>query len=84
MRKNLASEEQKLRYRKLKNQIRRLTRQGKKLFEKNIARQAKSNPKSFWRYTQSKLKTKVGIPDLVNEENDPPTYTKNKPTQQHQ
>ena len=79
VRKKLASEEQELNYRRLKNQIRRLTRQGKKLMEKNIAKQAKSNPKSFWAYAQSKLKTRAGIPDLAktnvsNNKNDT-TYT---------
>ena len=79
VRKKLASEEQELNYRRLKNQIRRLTRQGKKLMEKNIAKLAKSNPKSFWAYAQSKLKTRAGIPDLAktnvsNNKNDT-TYT---------
>ena len=74
VRKNLASEEQEISYRRLKNQIRRLTRQGKKLLEKNIAKQAKSNPKSFWAYAQSKLKTRAGIPDLAK------TDDKNKTT----
>ena len=27
--------------------------------------QAKSNPKAFWQYSQQKLKTKTGIPDLL-------------------
>ena len=46
--------------------------------EKNIAKQAKSNPKSFGAYAQSKLKTRAGIPDLmktnVNDKNET-TYT---------
>ena len=46
--------------------------------EKNIAKQAKSNPKSFWAYAQSKLKTRAGIPDPmktnVNDKNET-TYT---------
>ena len=78
MRKNLASVEQELQYNRLRNQIRKLTRKGKKLIEKTIAKNSKANPKAFWRYTQSKLKTKATIPDLVKpgtEEN--PEYTKN-------
>ena len=76
-RKEMASEEEKLQYNKLRNQIRRLTRKGKKIMEKNIAKEAKSNPKNFWKYTQSKLKTRVGIPDLVmSDTEDPPVYTK--------
>ena len=77
IRRELASEEEKLQYNKLKNQIRRLTRKGKKLLEKKVAQEAKSNPKSFWKYTQSKLKTRAGIPDLIiSEEDDTPEYTK--------
>ena len=42
VRKNLASEGQALNCRRLKNQIRKLTRQGKKFMEKNIAKQNKA------------------------------------------
>ena len=42
--------------------------------KKNIAKQAKSNQKSFWAYAQSKLKTRAGIPDLAK------TDDKNKTT----
>ena len=49
IRRELASEEEKLQYNRLKNQIRRLTRKGKKLLEKKVAQEAKSNPKSFWK-----------------------------------
>ena len=46
--------------------------------EKNIAKNIKSNPKAFWRYTQSKLKTKPGIPDLEKSKNGEQTvFTKN-------
>ena len=45
--------------------------------EKNIAKNIKSNSKAFWKYTQSKLKTKPGIPDLEKAETrDKPTFTK--------
>ena len=64
MRKGLADDEHQLRYKKLTNQIRMLTRKGKRTMEKNIARKSKANPKEFWRYAQTKLKTKTGIPDL--------------------
>ena len=64
IRKNLASDEEKLQYNRILNQIRRLTRKGKKLLEKNIAKESKSNPKRFWKYTQSKLKTRAIVPDL--------------------
>ena len=77
-RKNLASLEEELKYNKIRNQVRKLTRQGKKLMEKKVAQNAKSNPKVFWNYTKSKLKTQSVIPDIVNpgtEQN--PVYTKN-------
>ena len=49
--------------------------------EKNIAKEAKSNPNIFCKYTQSKLKTRVSIPDLVmSDTEDPPVYTKNRPS----
>ena len=64
IRKNLASDEEKLQYNRILNQIRRLTRKGKKLLKKNIAKESKSNPKRFWKYTQSKLKTRANVPDL--------------------
>ena len=77
MRKNLATEEQELQYRRLRNQVRRLTKKGKKLLEKNIAKSCKANPKSFWKYAQTKLKTRVGIPDLQLQNSDDISYTKN-------
>ena len=43
----LASVEENLAYKKLSNQVRRLTRKSKKLIEKNVAMNAKSNPKAF-------------------------------------
>ena len=44
MRKNLATEEQGLQYRRLRNQVRRLTKKGKKILENNIAKLAKQTP----------------------------------------
>ena len=64
MRKNLASEEEKIQYKSLRNQIRRLTRKLRKLKEKTIAKCVKSNPKAFWQYSQQKLKKRSAIPDL--------------------
>ena len=61
----LASEEEQLRYNRLRNQVRSLTRKGARFVEKNISKNAKSNPKAFFAYAQSKLKTRSGIPDLV-------------------
>ena len=45
--------------------------------EKNIAKNIKSNPKVFWKYTQSRLKIKPSILDLDKEETgDKPMLTK--------
>ena len=65
IRRNLASEEEQLQYKRIRNQIRRLTRKSKKLIERNIAKNAKTNPKAFYQYSQSKLKTRTSIPDLL-------------------
>ena len=77
MRKDLANEEKELEYRRVRNQVRRLTRKSKKEIQKNVAKDAKTNPKSFWKFTQSKLKTKTGIPDLQVESESDPSYTSN-------
>ena len=76
-RKSLATEEEKLQYNKLRNQIRRLTRKAKKMTERNIANNAKANPKMFWKYSQSKLKTRANIPELETiDENGKTVYSK--------
>ncbi len=53
-------------YCKTRNQVRRLTRKAQKIYEKEIAKDAKCNPKKFWNYVSSKSKYKPGIPDLRN------------------
>ena len=70
VRKKLASEEEKLQLKKLKNQVRRLTRKAQKIVEKQIAKDVKKNPKKFWGYSQRKLKTRPGIPDLKRDASD--------------
>lgn len=76
IRKNLAYEEEKLQYNRLRNQIRRLTLKSKKLIEKTVAKNSKSNPKAFWKYAQSKMKQNKSVPDLINNEDKKnPTYT---------
>jgi len=37
-------------------------------FEKDIAKNIKSDPKAFWRYTNSKLKSRPNLGDLVDED----------------
>ena len=65
MRKNMATEEEKLGFNRLRNQVTGLCRKAKRVVEKVIASKSKSNPKGFWAYTQSKLKTRSSMPDLI-------------------
>ena len=77
IRKELASVEEKLQFNRLRNRIRRLTRKGKKLLEQIIAKNAKSNPKAFWKYTQSKLKYRSNIRDIIEPDTETdPKYAK--------
>ena len=55
-------------YKKVRNQVRRLSRKDVKLKEKDIAMSAKENPKKFWSYVKSKSKTKTSIADLYTDE----------------
>ena len=48
----------------MRNQVRTITRKVTKQYEKQIALDVKLNPKKFWKYAQSKTKTKSSIPDL--------------------
>ena len=49
-----------------RNKAKRETQRAIKEFEKSLAKEVKANPKAFYRYAQSKLKTRPGIPDLVD------------------
>ena len=51
-------------YCKARNQARRATRQALKAFEKEVARCAKTNPKKFYKYINSRTKVRVGISEL--------------------
>ena len=52
------------RFRRVKNQLRSLTRRLRKKFENDIAKDAKSAPKKFWSYVHSRTKTRSKIPIL--------------------
>ncbi|KAI8484062.1 hypothetical protein Bbelb_381800 [Branchiostoma belcheri] len=52
------------RYSATRNDLRSLTRRLRYDFESNLVRDLKQNPKSFWRYVNSRLKTKTTIGDL--------------------
>lgn len=51
-------------YVKLRNQVKNMIRKAKAVMEKDIAKDVKKNPKRFWKYANSKRKTKSGISEL--------------------
>jgi len=51
-------------YARTRNQTKWICQSAVKDFEKNLAREAKINPKAFFNYTNSKLKTTSSVPDL--------------------
>jgi len=50
---------------KSRNQAKWEVRKAKREFEKKVALQAKTNPKAFYAYANSKLKTRAGVSDLL-------------------
>ena len=59
-----------LEYTKARNKVTKLIRKAKRTFEGDLAEKALINPKAFWCHVNSKLKSKVGVsPLLENEEN---------------
>ena len=58
-------------YSKSRAKVKRLIRQARRRFEKNIADNAKVNPKAFWSYVRRKLKTKSGVSPLLKDVKDP-------------
>ena len=50
--------------------MKNLTRQARKNIEKDIAKRAKKNPKQFWKYVNSKTKTRQGISQLYMPDKD--------------
>ena len=63
-------------YAKARNRARAVCRKAVKNYEKAIAREAQHNPKAFYAYANSKMKTKEGVADLLDEEGK--TITNNK------
>ena len=74
------SEASRREYCKARNKVSKLTKWNRKKFEKDLASQAKKNPKAIWNYIQSKSKVKEGIADLKIQPEDPnsPTTTDDK------
>ena len=54
------------RYTKCRNQLRALTRRLRSDLEHSLAKNIKHNPKAFWRYTNTRLRTKAKLDDLVD------------------
>ena len=53
------------RFVRARNDLRWLTRRLRKDFEANLVQDIKKNPKRFWRYANTQLKTKARVQDLV-------------------
>ncbi|XP_052786222.1 uncharacterized protein LOC128221661 [Mya arenaria] len=51
-----------------RNKLRSYTRELRKNFEEELARDVKVNPKAFWKYASSKLTVKSGVSDLKDSE----------------
>ena len=54
-----------------RNKVKSLIRSAKRMYEKQIAKKSKLNPKPFWAYTKRKLKTTSGVNPLLENVNDP-------------
>jgi len=48
-------------YIEIRNKCTKVLKKAKKEYEKNLAKNCKTNPKQFWKYVQSKTKSNVGI-----------------------
>ena len=51
-------------YRRAANRVKAEVRKAVRTFEKRIATEAKKNPKAFFNYAMSKMKTRTGVSDL--------------------
>ena len=52
-------------YARARNQAKWEIRKAKRDYEKKLARESKSNPKAFFKYANSKLKTRCAVPNLM-------------------
>ena len=57
-------------YTKARNNVKTLLRKAKRRFEREIAMQAKTNPKAFWGHARRSLKTKPGVAPLLSNPKD--------------
>ena len=51
-------------YRRATNRVKTEVRKAVRTFEKRIAGEAKKNPKAFYNYARTKMKTRSGVSDL--------------------
>ena len=55
-----------VRFTRCRNKLRGFTRKLRKQFERRLVSDIKANPRAFWRYTNTRLKTRCGIGALRN------------------
>ena len=65
-------------YAKARNQAGDACKKALKEYEREIAKNAKVNPKAFYAYVNKRLKTRIGIPDLTDEKGQKSTTDKEK------
>ncbi len=65
-------------YLRARNQAKWAVRQAKKAYETSITKEVKTNPKVFYKYAKSKLKTRSGIADLEQENGEKTRSTEEK------
>ena len=66
---NYMDENKLMMFRRLRNKVRKVTRYQQKCQEKEIANEAKTNPKKFWQYVNRRTKTTSRIADLETPNN---------------
>ena len=66
----LYADEARLSYIKERNKVKRMMRQTKRCFEREIGTNCKNNPKVFWSHVRNKLNTKSGVAPLLENIND--------------
>ena len=60
-------QEDRNKYNRARNKVTKLVRKSRKLYERNLAKEAKTNPKKIWKYINSKSKSRTGIGDLCRD-----------------
>ena len=55
-----------LEYTRVRNQASKEVRKATRTFERNLAKEAKANPKAFWNYYRARTKSPENVPDLTD------------------